>query len=135
MKKGYIIAIVCLLLVIGGLCGGIYLDLFRTPAEEETVDLSAFQAVMQDIEDSKDVGGHLWIRTDLDGEPTPFRYEPTLSFTVEVLKEEKAALLHTVLTTDTVTYKGYYELYYENGWQAELTNGKPVMQVEETSYP
>ncbi len=134
MKKGYAIAILCLLLAIGGLGVGIYFDLFHETSPDNGVDTTPFQQVMQEIEDSKDVGNHIWILPDPDGTPTLFRYDKPLVFTAEILKENKAALLHTTIKTDYVTHVGYYELYYEDGWQMELTDGKPVMYVEKSTY-
>ena len=134
MKKGYTITIVCLLLVLCILAGLIYFDLFHNRDKEKSVNLAAFAQAMQDIEDSKTLGGHLWILTDPKGEPKLLRYTDTLTYTAEILKEKKSALLHTTLETEHVTYTGCYELYYDNGWKLELTDGKPVMLVEETIY-
>ena len=135
MKKGYTITIVCLLLALCVLAGLIYFDLFHgKDSEEKPVNLADFAQAMQDIEDSKTLGGHLWILTDSKGEPKLLRYTDTLTYTAEILKEKKAALLHTTLETEYITYTGYYELYYDKGWKLELTDGKPVMLVEETIY-
>lgn len=135
MKKGYAIAIVCLLLALCVLGGLIYFDLFHEQDKgNATANPADFAQAMQDIEDSKTVGSHVWILPDPDGEPQLFRYDKPLTFTPEILKEKKAALLHTTLKTEYVTHEGYYELYYDNGWKPELTDGKPVMYVEETTY-
>ena len=134
MKKGYTITIVCLLLVLCILAGLIYFDLFHNRDKEKSVNLADFAQAMQDIEDSKTIGGHLWILTDSRGEPKLLRYTDTLTYTAVILKEKKSALLHTTLETEYVTYTGCYELYYDNGWKLELTDGKPVMTVEETIY-
>ena len=134
MKKGYTITIVCLLLALCVLAGLIYFDLFHNRDKEKSVNLADFAQAMQDIEDSKTLGGHLWIQMDSKGEPRLLRYTDTLTYTAEILKEKKAALLHTTLETEYITYTGCYELYYDNGWKLELTDGKPVMLVEETIY-
>lgn len=134
MKKGYTITIVCLLLALCVLAGLIYFDLFHNRDKEKSVNLADFAQAMQDIEDSKTLGGHLWIQMDSKGEPRLLRYSDTLTYTAEILKEKKAALLHTTLETEYITYKGYYELYNDDGWKVKLTDGKPVMIVEETIY-
>lgn len=135
MKKGYTIAIVCLLLALCVLGGLIYFDLFHGEEKaQEPVDIAAFEQAVQDIENSRTIGGHLWILKEEDYSPTLFRYTNTPTFTAEILKENKAALLHTTLKTEYLTLTGYYELYYKNGWKVELTDGKPVMIVEKTTY-
>ena len=135
MKKGYTITILCLLLALCVLGGLIYFDLFHgRDTAREKVDIHNFMQAMQEVEDSKTIGGHLWIQTDPAGEPELFRYDQPLTFTVRVLKENKAATLQTTLKTEYVTHEGYYELYYDGGWKLELTDGKPVMNVEETTY-
>ena len=137
MRKGYTITIVCLLLALGTLCGMIYFDLFREDATtvEQPVDLSQFVTVMQAVEDSKTVGGHLQVIETADSEPILFQYDQPFCFWAEILKEEKAACLYTTYESDYVTFTGYYELYYENGWQLELQeDGKPVMYIERIRY-
>ena len=135
MKKGYTITIVCLLLALCVLAGLIYFDLFHgKDSKEKPVNLADFAQAMQDIEDSKTLGGHLWILTDPKGEPKLFRYDKALTFTAQTYKENTVALLSTTLDTEYITYTGYYELYYDKGWKVKLTDGKPVMLVEETIY-
>ena len=135
MKKGDTIAIVCLLLALCVLGGLIYFDLFHDKEKaQKSVDIRDFEQVMQEIEDSKTFGGHLWILTDPKGEPRLFRYDQPLTFTVQTFKENTVALLQTTLETEYITHSGYYELYYEDGWKLELTDGKPVMIVENTTY-
>ena len=136
MKKGYVITIVCLVLALCVLGGLIYFDLFHNKenATPESVDITLFQEAIQDIEDSKVLGVHLWVLVDPDGEPQLFRYDKALHFTAEIIKENKAAVLRTTLATEHVTYEGRYDLYYNNGWRIELTDDKPVMIVEKTTY-
>ena len=135
MKKGYVITIVCLLLALCVLGGLIYFDLFqKDKTDEQPIDMTLFAQAMQDIENSKALGTHLRILIDPDGKPELFRYDKALAFTVEILKQNKAALLHTSLETEYITHTGYYELYYDNGWKPELTDGKPVMIVEKTTH-
>lgn len=135
MRKGYVITIVCLLLALCTLGGLIYFDLFRQESTaQEPVDMTLFQEAIQEIEDSKVLGVHLRILVDSKGEPELFRYDKTLDFTAEIIKENKAAVLRTTLTTEYITHTGYYELYYDDGWKLELTDGKPVMIVEKTVY-
>lgn len=137
MRKGYVVTIVCLLLTLGVLCGLIYLDLFHDTdkqVEEPPVDLSQFMAVMQTVEDSKAMGGHLQVVESADSEPILFRYDRPFRFSAEILKEEQAACLYTTYESDFVTFTGYYELYYEDGWKLELRDGKPVMYIERLTY-
>lgn len=134
MKKGYTIAIVCLLLALCVLAGLIYFDLFHHRDKEKPVNLADFAQAMQDIEDSRTIGGHLWIRMDSNGEPQLFRYDNPLTFTAQTYEDNTVALLSTTLDTEYITHIGYYELYYDDGWKVKLTDGKPVMMVEETIY-
>ncbi len=135
MKKGYVIVIVLLLVIVSVLGVLICRDLLRRDAQaNEPVDMTPFTQVAQEIEDSKMVGDHLWVLPDPDGEPVLFRYDQPFDFTAEILKENKAACLHTTYESDYVTFTGYFELYYEDGWQAELENGKPLMHIERATY-
>ena len=135
MKKGYVIIILLLLIILGVLGVLIYRDLFSEDEQtNKPADITPFTQVAQEIEDSKLVGGHLWVLPDPDGEPVLFRYDQPFDFTAQILKENKAACLYTTYESDYVTFTGYFELYYEDGWQVELENGKPLMHIEQVTY-
>lgn len=141
MKKGYSIAIGCLMAALLTMAAVIFFQyggfsLLKNKDEntgpKTVTDLTPFKKALQDIEDSKTAGGYIPIRPE--DKTLLFRYDQPFDFTAQILKEKKAACLYTTYKSDLITFTGYYELYYDKGWQVERVDGKPIMYVERVTY-